>query len=443
MDLLKTNVKTAFLKYLAAAFGSALISSVYGIVDMAMVGQYQGSEGVAALSVVAPVWNLIYSLGLLTGIGGSVLLSGAKGNANKKEMDAWFTTSLIFTSVLALLSWLLILFFEKELLYFFGADEQLLTLATDYLSPIRFVLPAFLFNQMLAAFLRSDDNPALATLAVLSGGVFNIFGDYFFVFFLDMGVRGAGLATGLGSVITLLVLLSHFMTKRNTLALTRPKALPHRMWKISVIGFSTFVIDLAMGILTIFFNRQIMRYLNASALAVYGVIVNVSTIIQCMAYGIGEAGQPLAAMNHAAGKTQRVRETLKCMFTASFVFAAVCTSSIMLLPNAFIRLFMAPDEEILNIAPLILRLYGISFIFLEANVASTYFFQAVLKPATAMLIASFRGIIISGAMIYLLPLIFSGTGLWIAMPITETVVFVYVLASLKKTDKEIMRGNQH
>ena len=80
MDLLRGNIKTLYFKYLSAAFGSALISSIYGIVDMAMVGQYQGPDGTAALSVVAPVWNIIYSLGLLTGIGGSVLLSAKRGS---------------------------------------------------------------------------------------------------------------------------------------------------------------------------------------------------------------------------------------------------------------------------------------------------------------------------------------------------------------------------
>ena len=84
MDLLQGNTKTTYFKYLGAAFGSALISAVYSIVDMAMVGQYQGPEGTAALAVVAPVWNIIYSLGLLTGIGGSVLFGAAKGKGERR-----------------------------------------------------------------------------------------------------------------------------------------------------------------------------------------------------------------------------------------------------------------------------------------------------------------------------------------------------------------------
>lgn len=85
--------------------------------------------------------------------------------------------------------------FDRELLVFFGAEETTLALAREYVFPIKFVIPCFLFTQMLAAYLRNDKNPTLATAAVLAGGIFNIFGDYFFVFVCDMGAMGAGLAT--------------------------------------------------------------------------------------------------------------------------------------------------------------------------------------------------------------------------------------------------------
>ena len=104
MDLLRGNVKSLYFRYLSAAFGSALISSIYGIVDMAMVGQYQGPNGTAALAVVAPVWNIIYSLGLLTGIGGSVLFSTIRGKGEGRENE-YFTVALIGTILFSLLSW--------------------------------------------------------------------------------------------------------------------------------------------------------------------------------------------------------------------------------------------------------------------------------------------------------------------------------------------------
>ena len=193
MDFLNGSIRSLYFKYLSAAFGSALITCVYSVVDMAMVGQYQGPEGTAALAVVAPVWNIIYSLGLLMGIGGSVIFSMKRGGSENE----YFTAAIIGSVLLAALSWIGIIRFERPVLMFFGADEALYVLAQQYLRPIKVVFPLFLFNQMLAAFLRNDKSPGLATLGVLSGGIFNIFGDYFFVFVCDMGIYGAGLATAL------------------------------------------------------------------------------------------------------------------------------------------------------------------------------------------------------------------------------------------------------
>ena len=195
MNFLTDKIKPMYFKYLKAAFGSALITSIYGIVDMSMVGQYQGPDGTAALAVVAPIWNIIYSLGLLMGIGGSILLSTVRGQDSLSASDTsdvaaagkttgpvtrtvakslpltrsneYFTTALIGVSAFAVLAWLMIIFFDKPLLLFFGADASLLPLARRYLIPVKFVIPAFLFNQFLAAFLRNDKNPGLATRAAI------------------------------------------------------------------------------------------------------------------------------------------------------------------------------------------------------------------------------------------------------------------------------------
>lgn len=299
MDFLTGKIKTLYFKYLAAAFGSALITSIYSIVDMAMVGQYHGPEGSAALAVVAPVWNIIYSFGLLMGIGGSVLFSAIRGKAegSEKQSNEYFTCSVAGSVVLAAIIWLGVIFFDRELLMVFGAQGGTLELARSYVAPIKPAIPLFLLNQMLAAYLRNDKNPALATGTVLSGGIFNVFGDFFFVFTCDMGAYGAGLATAIGSAITFVVMLTHFFTRKNTLRLVRPANPLKKLGKICVTGFSTFFIDVAMGLLTILFNRQIMRYLGTDALAVYGVIVNISTFAQCCAYSVGQAAQPIISTN--------------------------------------------------------------------------------------------------------------------------------------------------
>lgn len=145
MDFLTGKIKTLYFKYLAAAFGSALITSIYSIVDMAMVGQYHGPEGSAALAVVAPVWNIIYSFGLLMGIGGSVLFSAIRGKAegSEKQSNEYFTCSAAGSVVLAAVIWLGVIFFDRELLMVFGAQGGTLELARSYVAPIKPAIPLF------------------------------------------------------------------------------------------------------------------------------------------------------------------------------------------------------------------------------------------------------------------------------------------------------------
>lgn len=435
MDFLSGRIRPIYFKYLSAAFGSAMITSVYSIVDMAMVGQYQGPEGTAALAVVAPVWNVIYSLGLLTGVGGSVIFSARRGAAETDggRENQYFTAAVIGSLILSLLAWGSILAFERPILTFFGADASLLTLAQRYMRPIRYVFPLFLFNQMLAAFLRNDKSPGLATLGVLCGGIFNVFGDYFFVFTCDMGIYGAGLATAIGSCISFLVMMTHFVRKKNTLHLVRPERLSGSLAEILTTGFSTFFIDVAMGILTVLFNRQIMKYLGANALAIYGPIIQVSTFVQCCAYSVGQASQPILSTNFGAGNNARIRETLHLALWTTVFFGVFWTALSMVCPNLYIRIFMAPTPEILRMAPAIVRTYALSFLLLPFNIFSTYYFQAIMKPRAAFVVSVTRGLLISGALILLLPALAGADSLWLTMPVTELLVMVYAAAEIRKS----------
>ena len=439
MDLLCGNIKTLYFKYLSAAFGSALISSIYGIVDMAMVGQYQGPDGTAALAVVMPVWNIIYSLGLLMGIGGSVLFSTLRGESkeNLRRSNEYFTAAVIGAVVLAAVAWAGLIFFDKQLLTLFGAKDNLLPLAREYVLPVKFVVPLFLFNQMLAAFLRNDGDPGLATKAVLIGGIFNVFGDYFCVFTLDWGLFGAGFATASGSALTFLVMLTHFFGKKNTLTLTKPSQLAGKLREITVTGFSTFFIDVAMGILTILFNRQILKYLGTDALSVYGIIINISTFVQCCAYSVGQAVQPIISTNYGAGKGSRIRETLRLALYTTAAFALFWTALSFAAPNLYIRVFMSPTPEILAIAPAIIRVYALSFLLLPLNIFSTYYFQSIMQPRAALIVSVARGLVISGILILLLPVLTGPDSLWFAMPVTELLTAVYTIFAIRRYTKAL------
>lgn len=428
MDILNDDVKKLFLRFLFPAFGSAIIASVYSLVDMAMVGQYQGSEGTAALAAIAPLWNIVYSIGLWGGIGGSVLYGAAKGRGEDKEKrNRYFVASLLLTAIVLLLFSVCFVFFRKSLFLFFGANEELLPLCEEYIYPILFVLPSFGLNQLLAAFLRNDDDPTLAMVAVLGGGVSNVFGDYFFVFVCDMGMFGAGLATAIGSLITLSIMLIHFFKKKNTLSLATLEGFFGRSLAIIQNGFSSFFVDFAMGIVTVFFNQQAMRYIGADALAVYGVILNVNTLVQCCAYGVGQAAQPLLSASYGAKKKGRIKLVLRYSLVSIGVISLFWGVFSLSFPSAYTMIFIADSESLLPLSKTAVRLYAIGFFLLPFNVFSTYYFQSILRSLSAFMVSLLRGFLLSVPLIFLLPFLFGGGALWLALPLTELLTATFAI----------------
>ncbi len=438
MDLTKGKIRNIYFKYLGASFGSALISSVYGLADTAMVGHYHGPMGTAAMAVVAPIWNLVYSLGILSGLGGAVLMSNEKGKGSGRE-NSYFTLGMIYTFIIAAVVWAVLLIFDEPMLYFFGADAETIDIALEYTRCIRYGAPLFVLNQAIAAFLRNDSDPQRGTIAVLSGGLFNLIGDYICIFVLDMGAFGAGLATTLGALITCIILCTHFFTKKNTLKFVKTRQAFKKIRRITVNGFSSFFVDLAMGILTLMFNRQIMKYLGNDALAVYGVIVNISTMVQSCTYSVGQSAQPLFSVNYGAGKYDRVKGTLRYALFATAFFTVVWTAVMMIFPNGIMGIFMDTTDSVLSIAPDIVRVYCLSFLLLPFNIFSTYYFQSLLKPVTAFIVSVGRGMVLSGILIYALPALLGADAIWFAMPVTELVIAVFAVIVMRRYTKQLGR----
>lgn len=243
----------------------------------------------------------------------------------------------------------------------------------------------------------------------------------------------AGLATALGSVISVLIMLTHFFSKKNTLKFSFNKDTKNCILPIVQNGFSTFIVDVTMGFLTIIFNNLILLYLNDNALAVYAVIIDVSKIVQCSAYGIGQAVQSIISSNFGTKNGERVKEMLKLNIITSFVLGLICTLIVIAILNLIINVFMSPIEEVLAIVPRIMRIYAISFILLPYNVYATYYFQAILKEKVSIVISLARGIVLSGIILILLPLVFGGNAIWWTMPITELIFAIYVTIKIAKT----------
>ena len=438
MDILKDRVKPLYFKYLVAASGSAMVVSVFGMIDAMMVGQYHGPMGTAALAVFSPMWSIIYCLGLLVGIGSSVLFANLRGRGEEEDAQQYFTLSIFYGLVLSVVSVIGIGLFQDQLLRFFGADEQLLELAKLYLKPILFAFPCCIFCSILSAYLRNDNNPGLATKAVIIGGVFNCVADYVCVFVLDLGILGAGIATAAAQYVALFVTMAHFFSKKNTLRFVKPVKAMKKIGDITFTGFSTAISDLALGIIGILFNRQVMKYLGADALAIYGVIIQLTVLAQCIAYGTGQAAQPIISQNYGAGQYGRIRECTRYSLYSAAAMGIFWVAVMLLFPNTLINFFMDATPAVMEIAPRILRIYGLSYLLLPLNIFITYYFQAMMKPNLSMTVSLARGAVISGGMILLLPAILGPDSIWYAMLITEILIALYGGYYMIRCDKQLV-----
>ncbi len=432
MDLLKGNVKQLYFKLLGAAIGSALVSSVFGIVDAMMVGQYHGPSGVAALSVFSPIWNIVYSLGILAGIGGSVLYANKQGAGDATAANGYFTMSVYYGIALTVLAMIGIGCFNEPLFRFFGGDDKLIPLVQKYLKPIWFAIPCCVFSNILSAYLRNDGDAPLAMKAVLFGGGFNVVGDYVCVFLLDMGIAGAGLATAIGQYASTAIMLTHFLRKHNSLRFVQLVNPLKKFARITTTGFPTAISDLSMGVVTVLFNRQVMRHLGVDALSVYGIIAQIVPFVQCCAYGTGQAAQPIISQNLGAAQHDRIHKCLKYGLCTCAVLGVLWTGVVELMPNVFVYLFMTPTEAVLEIAPAIIRTYGISFLLVPFNIFATYYFQSMMKPNTSLIASLGRGVVLSGGAILLLPAVFGAGSIWLAMPVTELLVAAFCVWQMKR-----------
>lgn len=437
MDILKDKVKPIYFKYLLAASGSAMVVSVFGMIDAMMVGQYHGPTGTAALAVFSPLWSIIYCLGLLSGIGGSVLFANLRGRGEEGEAQQYFTLAVIYGVFLSAVAMIGIGVFQDPLLRFFGADDQLLGLAKLYLKPVIWAFPCCVFTSIFSAYLRNDNNPGLATKAVIIGGIFNCAADYFCVFILDLGILGAGIATSVAQYVAMFAMMAHFVSKKNTLRLVKPVAALKKIGDITLTGFSTAISDLALGIIGILFNRQVMKYLGADALAVYGIIIQVTVLAQCIAYGPGQAAQPIISQNYGAGQYDRIRECTKYSLQSAVGMGLFWMAVMLLFPNALMNFFMDATPAVAEIAPRILRIYGLSYLILPFNIFVTYYFQAMMKPDLALTASIARGVVVSGVAIMLLPVILGPDSIWYAMLITELIMAIFGIYYIVRCNRQL------
>lgn len=427
MDLLKDNPRKLFWKFLIPAVSSAIAVAAYSFVDTIAIGHGVGPEGTAACAIVLPIFTIGHFIALLCGIGGSVLMSRARGAGNTEKGDAYFTASLLYVLSVTAVIWILGVLYQKPLYRMFGADETLLPYAYEYGKWIFGAFPSFVLVYFLGAFIRTDGNPKFVMFVTLLGGVINIIGDIVLVFPLKMGMTGAAIATVAGSVVQTMVLTAYILLGKTSLHLARPYQWGKAVKNITFLGIGAGISQIASTVVTYIINNQIMRYSGPAALAVYGMMSTVVALFLSIFSGVGEAAQPIVSVNFGAGKPERYRATGKLGLKTAAVMGAVCFGLCVLFPEQVASIFMKVTPEIAEIAPYIIRVYAIAFMPMAVNLFATAYLQSVSKANKATTVSMLRGLVLSSVLLYILPLFMGGNGIWWAVTLAEALAALVAL----------------
>lgn len=428
MNLLQGDIKKLFFKYLIPSISATLVTSIYVLADTIMIGKGIGAQGIAALNFILPIFTLFFGTGLLLGVGGAILMAVANGQGDKKTANTYFTYSVGLGLMITVVYMLVFGIWLEPIGYLLGSSESNIHLFMSYTKYLVACVPVFIFSSLLQAFVRNDHAPKRAMLAVIAGGVTNIILDYIFIFSLDMGMKGGAIATVLGSTISVAILLTHFLSKANTMRLVK---VPLKLKPIGAIlqsGLPSFIGELAAGVVVLLFNLQLLRYVGDTGVVVYSIIANTAIVAMSLFNGVAQAAQPIIATNYGAGQMERVKVVRRIGAITAFCISIVIFLLGFLFPEAAVNIFVHPTPEILAMARVAIRIYFIAFFAMSLNVFYTAYFQSILQANKSFIIGLLRGIIICGILVFILPVFLGVEGIWLVMPITE--VITLLIASL-------------
>lgn len=428
------------MRYLVPSVFATMVTSIYVLADTIIVGKGIGTIAVAALNIVLPLYNIFFGLGLLFGVGGSVLMSILRGEGDEKGSNAYFSTSLVAMCVVLALSLAFFTAFMEEIALVFGGTPETMPYIMDYMPYIVWGMGLFFFSSYLQTFIRNDGAPRLAMYAVVSGGVANIILDYVFVYNFNMGMAGAAIATVMGSGLTVVILLTHFFTKKNNLHFSLKGVRPSFIKNIILNGFASFLIEVASGVTIFVFNIQLLKYAGNTGVSVYSIISNTAIVVVCLCKGINQAAQPLLSTNYGAGLYERTDKIRSLAVKVSIIICAVPVILGLVVPDFFTYIFINPDSAILSMSAPAIRIYFVGFMMLGINMVFICYFQAILKNGYSMIICLMRGLILVVAFAYIFPLFMDVTGIWLAVPAAETITMlfgIYLIYFKKSAKREI------
>ncbi len=408
------------------------VNALYNVVDTIFVGRGVGSLAIAGLTVAFPVQLIMVAIGLGFGIGGASLISRSLGAGDRdgarRAAGTAFALAILSSGVLTAVG----LIFLTPILRVFGATDEIIGYSREYLATVLpgavFVATAISANHIV----RSEGQALRSMTIMLIGAGLNIVLDPIFIFTLDLGIRGAALATVVAQAISFIYAVSFYVRGQSALKVSLRDLVPDRSAarQIVSLGVPPFIRQFATSFFLIITNNALVAYGSELHVSAFGVIYRVLIFSLMPLFGIAQGFQPIAGFNYGAGNFARVKSAVRVTNITTVAISSMAFVIVMSIPNLVFRVFTT-DEALIDIGVGAIRIMMLAVPLIGMQIAGAVFFQSVGKAFPAMVLSLSRQVLLLIPLILILPRLFGLTGVWVAFPAADVVSTIVTVTWLK------------
>ena len=435
-------------KFAVPCIISLLVNSLYNIVDQVFIGWGVGILGNGATNVVFPLTMICLAFALMFGDGGAAYLSLKLGEKKQKEAAKGIGNAITISIIVSILLCATYLIFLPQLLNLFGCTENIRPFALEYGWIIVIGLPFMMIGTTLNSIIRADGNPKYAMTSMVIGAILNVILDPIFIFPLNMGVKGAAIATVISQIVTFLMNI-FYIKKFKSVKIGKEELKPQFLVvrKVSALGISSFITQMSIVLVIAFENNLLGKYGAESKygadipITVLGIVMKISQILNSIIIGIAAGSQPILGYNYGAGKYDRVKKTLKYVLGLSVIISTIAFILFQTIPDKLISIFGSGNELYMEFACIAFRTYLMLVICNGVQIPSGIFFQAIGKSAKSAILSLSRQILFLISAMVTFGSLFGLIGVLYAGPFADGLAFVISGILIIVEMKHLGKGN--
>ena len=431
------NAKTKSLfGYIVPALGGLFVTYLYNVVDGIFVGQGVGSAALGAVNIGVPFITFVVAIAAMFPMGGATVVAIRMGREDKEGANHAFMTALSLTALLSVLLMAVGMVFSQQIVDLSGARKlsaEMREMSTQYLFYYSAFSIPMLMSTCLSVFVRNDGSPTLSFVGMCVGAVSNIFLDWLFIFPFDMGVIGAAVASGLGQILSVLVLFSHFVRKKGTLRIRAFKIDLSLIKKICKRGVPEAVTQLTTPVTAFCYNLMLASLVGDIGISTYSIMSFIYSLANAILSGVAQGLQPLWGQCYGKQDTEGIDWYFRCGMIINSILSVLIYSLLFLFDKPVICIFNR-DVELVRTASAVLPLFSLSFVPMGLNLIYTAFLFSTKRTGAANAIAISRGGIVKALAIFCIPVLFGSDAIWFA-PLVAEIVTLMLAIGLRKASK--------